>query len=107
MKCLLPETDYQHKSAITFQVLHLRIGAWSPLTLENHLISNLTFFDTTEHIRARMVAVCVLLNVAGTSSVGATSALLIGTVDILKASAPTTTIANVCTLSDAPVRVRL
>ena len=52
-----------------------------------------------------MVAVFVLLDVAVTTCVGATCAMIRGAVGILKASAPAASIANVCTLLEAPAGV--
>ena len=52
-----------------------------------------------------MGAVLVLMNVAVTSGVSGTSAILCWPIGILKACAPSTIIANVCTLLEAPVRV--
>ena len=70
-------------------------------------INPLTLSYTTEPTGAWLVAVSILvvLDVANTTTVGTTGALLIRAIGILKASTPTALIADVCTLLEAPTRV--
>ena len=69
------------------------------------LLCSFTSFDAAEPIRVWLVQVCVALDVAVTTCVGATCAMLIGAVGILEASATLAMIANVCTLLEGPVLV--